>query len=180
MGYIRGCDSRGVNLMPIPAILIPGAQVALLDAWLRDNYPYLYGNDTGETEYWKSLDSAKFFIDDRVILGNANLSAEQKESLLVLSDEAYEACSTWWPFDAQDEVVCYYNAIAVSFPPVVGDSDPNINEILGLSTEGSVQAGAADVEGSSQLGVHEGESNIKIPWWGWILGAVGLYAVIKK
>jgi len=165
----------------MPAVLIPLGQYMLLDEWLRNNYPYLYGNDTGETQYWKDLSSARYFVDQRLITQNLRLTEEQKVELLALSESAYQACYTWWnPFDAGDEVTCYYNAISVSFPPIVGDSDPNINQILGLSTEGVAQATDSDVSGSESVGVPDGESNLPIPWWAYVLGAIGLYAAVKK
>ena len=147
-----------------------------LDQWLRDNYPYLYGNDSGETEYWKDLDSAKYFIEERLIRGNINLTPLQKEQALAASQIAYDQCYTWYnPFDAASEVVCYYNGIAVSFPPIVQSSDPNINTILGLSTEGAVKSTEADETGLAEEGRPEGEKTFdfsKVPWWAWAAGAL--------
>jgi hypothetical protein len=166
--------------MPAPAFFVLAGQAVFLDDWLRENYPYLYGNDTGETEYWKNLGSAKFFIDQRLISENNRLSEDQKIALLAESQKAYDNCSTWWPFDSRDEVTCFYNTIAVSFPPIVGDSDPNILQILGLSTEGVAQTTEADVSGSEEIGVPEGESKTKIPTWAWIAGAGLVYIAVMK
>ena len=150
-------------------MVIPILGGVALDSWLRDNYPYLYGNDTGETTYWKDIDSAKFFIDERVLRNNIRLSPGQIAESLEASQKSYDECKTWWPFDGASEVVCYYNSLAVSLPFIVGDSDPNINAILGLSTEGAVGATAADESGAAQEGQPEGESNYRIPWWAWLI-----------
>jgi hypothetical protein len=163
-------------------MIIAAGQWYLLDEWLRNNYPYLYGNDTGETEYWKNIDSAKYFIDERVLRGNVRLSPEQKEMCLEASEKAFDECKTWWPFDSGSEVVCYYNALAVALPPIVGSSDPNIGAILGLSTEGAVSATAADSTGAAQQGRPEGEKTwdfSKIPWWAWVLPLALIFGTRK-
>lgn len=141
---------------------------------------------TGATEFFSTPERAHEWFVQEVVMPNPRLTAQDKVAVVTVANDCYQFATTgpWtdplgvWEH-GQDDAAQYFNCLRNSIQSVT--QDEGILNVLEIATEASEDvADPPDSMLNQAEGIASGRLSLKIPWWLYLLGAVGLYQAVKK
>ena len=140
----------------------------------------------GTTEFFSTPERAHEWFVQEVVYPNPRLTEQDKLAVVTVANDCYQFATTgpWtdplgvWEH-GQDDAAQYFNCLRNSIQSVPQDS--GILSVLEVATEASEDVAAPPDSMLNQAeGIASGRASLRIPWWLYVLGAVGIYRAVRS